>query len=138
MGLIARKLHSAYWMARYWAMDKYATPCRRAVLVAALVVLSVQAVALWQAAPVAIAPGAPRGAWVQVVIQIALLVISAYIAYASRPKPQVPDPVSGQAPETKDGKALKELFGTVWVDDSAIVGWANGTPEPIRKKGGKK
>lgn len=138
MGLIRRKLHRAGWLVRYWVMDKYATPCRRAALAAALLVVTLQAVSLGVRVPNAAGPEAPVGAWVNIVIQIAIMLVAAYIAYAMRPKPQTPDPQSGEAPETKDGKALKELFGTVWVDDSAIVGWKNGTPEPIRKKGGKK
>lgn len=71
-------------------------------------------------------------------IWLAVLLLAAVVMMALAPKQPPPDPQKGQTPETKDGRALREFFGTVWVDDPSIVGWKNLAPEPIKKKGGKK
>ncbi|MBE2242383.1 MAG: hypothetical protein IAE86_06495 [Burkholderiaceae bacterium] len=127
-------LHRWTWLLRYWCLDKYAAQVRAGAFVAGVVVLVMVAVRM---ALDAARPG-PRQAFWQIAIYIAILLIAALVAYAMRPKTKAPDPQQGQAPEVKDGRALREAFGTVWVDDPTIVSWSNGTPEPIKKKGGKK
>lgn len=67
-----------------------------------------------------------------------VMIVSAVIMAVLAPKPKPPQAQKGETPEVKDGRAVRECFGTVWIDDPTIVGWHNGTPEPIRKKGGKK
>ncbi len=74
----------------------------------------------------------------QIFYYLIVMIISAIVMAALAPEPKRPGPQKGQTPEVKDGRALREYFGTVWVDDPTIVGWKNLDPEPIRKKGGKK
>lgn len=142
MGLIARKLHRLYWLLRYWCMDKYAEQVHRGAFAAAVIATAVQVARVAVRVPdmMAVTQGVPypRYAIWNWVVQIGIMILAALISYALRPRPQTPDPVSAQVPETKDGKSLREVFGTVWIDDSGIVGWKNHDPEPIRKKGGKK
>lgn len=74
----------------------------------------------------------------QWLIYLAILLLAAVVMMALAPKPKPPEPGKGQTPEVKDGRAVREVFGTVWIDDPTIVGWHNGDPEPIRRRAGKK
>ncbi|WP_069861473.1 hypothetical protein [Pseudomonas citronellolis] len=71
-------------------------------------------------------------------VQIAILVVSALISYATRQKPQKPKPQEATAPVVEDGKRQRRIYGTVWVDDSIVLGWKEIGQDPIRTKGGKK
>lgn len=136
VNVVRRKLHRAVWLLSYWAFDKHARACSvGALLLAVVMACAVTVQMLLQGPP---ADGEPQRAYWQIVWYIVVLLVSAYISYSLRPKPQDPDPQLGKAPETRDGKAVREIFGTVWTDDPTIVGWRNLDPEPIRKKGGKK
>jgi hypothetical protein len=133
LAMLARKLTKWAWLLRYWALDKH--PQLAAALGAGALALCLgSGVALMLREP---SPGEPVQAlawfwWV------AIALVSAFVIMALIPKPPPPDPQEGQAPETKDGKQLVRVYGTVWVDDPAIAGWVNNAPEPIRKKAGKK
>lgn len=70
--------------------------------------------------------------------QLAILVVSAVVAYAMRPKPQVPQPAERQSPEVEDGTAIREVFGDVWITNPTELLWKALPEIPIRKKGGKK
>jgi hypothetical protein len=132
--VIRRRLRRARWLARYWALDKY--PRQAAALGACLL-------AAWVVAGVLLvlrtpAPGAPAQAlawfwW------LAIAIVSAFVIAALMPKPPPADPQQeARAPETKDGKQLVRVYGTVWIDDAAVTGWVNNDPEPIRRRSGKK
>ena len=82
--------------------------------------------------------GAPVRALINIWVQLAIMVISALISYAMRPKPETPKSATPQAPVAEDGKGIVEIFGTVWVDDANQLAWRAGTPMAIRRKGGKK
>lgn len=71
-------------------------------------------------------------------VQLAIMVISAVVAYAMRPKPQPPHPADRQAPEVEDGTAIREVFGTVWITNPTELLWRALPEIPIRKKAGKK
>lgn len=79
----------------------------------------------------------PATAWV-FWVQLAIMVISAVVAYAMRPKPQAPQPAERQSPEVEDGTSIREIFGTVWITNPTELLWRALPEIPIRKKGGKK
>lgn len=80
----------------------------------------------------------PQVAIINIWIQIGIMVVSALISYALTPKPKTPEAITAQAPVVEDGKGIIRIYGTVWVDDSIILGWKQMGTDPIRKKGGKK
>lgn len=71
-------------------------------------------------------------------IYIAVLVISGLIAAATAPKQKDPDVAKIDAPEVKDGGGIVRAYGTVWIDDSMVLGWQQLGTDPIKSDGGKK
>ncbi len=77
--------------------------------------------------------------WPVWVVQLVVSVVaSVIIGYLNRPDIPNAKPGSGRAPEAKDGTVIRKVYGTVWIDDSQVLAYKEGTPIPIRKKGGKK
>lgn len=92
-----------------------------------------------QDAPVAEVNGMPVVyAWVQIVVQIVIMIVSALISYAMRPKPKDPEVQKANVPVAEDGKGIVQIFGTVWIDDSILLGFKQMGTIPIKAKGGKK
>lgn len=134
---MVKTLHRWGWLLRYWWLDKYAREARALSLAVAVIALALLVVSLG----LRFASRAPTQAVFvidDIIIYIAIILITAYVSYAARPRVRQPDPQLGQMPEVKDGRALREVFGTVWITDPTIVSWVNGAPEPIQRKGGKK
>lgn len=71
------------------------------------------------------------------VVQLIIMVIAAVVAYALRPKPETPKPMSSEAPTIEDGQAAKHYFGTCWVGDEFLLAWKMMGTIPIKAKGGK-
>ena len=71
-------------------------------------------------------------------VQIAILVVSALISYATRPKPANPKPQEVTTPTAEEGRKLRKVYGTVWVDDAQMLGFKKIGTDPIKSKGGKK
>lgn len=128
-----RRLRRWGWLLRYWVLDKH-RGVAQAVASGALFGVALFGGAASLREPV---PGEPVQAlawfWWLVIALVAALLVSALV-----PKPPPPDPQEGKAPESKDGKQLVRIYGSVWIDDPAIVGWVNNAPEPIRRRSGKK
>lgn len=80
----------------------------------------------------------PAMAIAQWVVYLAILIISAIISVALAPKVKDPEVAKGQIPEADDGKSVREVFGTVWVDDPMVLGYKAMGTDPIKSKGGKK
>lgn len=142
MGLIAhaRRLHYVWsWRLRYWWLD---TPAGAQAHVGALAlsvfVVIVQLVRMAVAALLPPPPGEPAEAVYWWVVQLIILVVSAVISYALRPKTEAPKPAAGDAPTTEDGQAMKDYFGTCWVEDEFLLAWKMVGTDRIRTKGGKK
>lgn len=72
------------------------------------------------------------------IVSLVLLLISAYVSYASRPKVEPPKPQEADAPSVEDGQAVKHHFGTVWINDEYVLAWKMMGTLPIKTKGGKK
>lgn len=77
-------------------------------------------------------------AYVQIIWMIVVLLVSALISYALRPKPKTPDAAKFNAPIVEDGKTAARLYGACWFDDPIVLSVKQFTPIPIRAKGGKK
>lgn len=73
-----------------------------------------------------------------ILIYLAVLVVSGLIAAATAPKPKDPDVIQAEAPKVKDGQGIVRAYGTVWIDDSLVLGWQQLGTDPIKSKGGKK
>lgn len=82
--------------------------------------------------------GRPATAFINIWVQLGIMLVAALISYALTPKPKAPEPATAQAPVVEDGKGIIRIYGTVWVDDSIVLGWKQMGTDPIRKKGGKK
>lgn len=71
-------------------------------------------------------------------VQIAILVVSAVISHATRPKSQQPKPGKVETPVVEEGKTIRKVYGTVWIDDPQMLGFKRMGTDRIRSKGGKK
>lgn len=80
----------------------------------------------------------PAKAVINVFIYIGIMIISALISYALRPKVEDPQPVKGSAPVAEDGKAILRLYGDGWFTDLTMLGWKDLGTVKIKAKGGKK
>ena len=69
---------------------------------------------------------------------VAILVITTLVARATQPKLPLPEAQKGRVPHVKEGTPIKKIYGTVWIDDSMVLGFKQIGTDPIRKKGGKK
>lgn len=68
--------------------------------------------------------------------QIAILIVSAVISYATRRKTAAPKASTlddFNFPQGTEGTAQIEVFGTCWVDDWMVLGVGNFRTSPIRK-----
>ena len=71
-------------------------------------------------------------------VQIAILVVSALISHANRPKPPKVQPGKVETPVAEEGKSVRKVYGTVWIDDPQVLGFKTVGRDAIRTKGGKK
>lgn len=142
MGLMARIDRWRYvygWRLRYWWLDtpsgnqaQIATCCTAAlVVIIELIRMSVAAVMPRPAHQ-------PQQAIYWWVVQLIILVVSALISYATRPKQQAAAKSDVKSPNTNDGQMVKHHFGECWEDDSFILAWKVVGTEKIKSKGGKK
>lgn len=74
--------------------------------------------------------------WVQLIV----LIVSAVLSYALRPKPKGPaadtlDQVP--IPTVEVGKPVGVVFGEVWIDDSNVLWYGDLGTQPIYSSGGK-
>lgn len=125
------------WRLRYWWLDtKQGEEMHWALVVvsAIVIVYQVARMALVALAPPQVTEQKAVYWWV---IQLIIMIVAAAIAYAMRPKPEVPKPASGDPPTTEDGQYVKDYLGTCWVDNFFILAWKVVGTVPIKSKGGK-
>lgn len=77
-------------------------------------------------------------AWVNFLIQLAIMIVSALISYALAPKPKDAEVAKANVPVAEEGKGIERVYGTVWFDDPFILGFKQLGTIPIKAKGGKK
>lgn len=72
-------------------------------------------------------------------VYIALLVISLFVAAsaAKRTSATPPSLQDFEVPTAEDGRPAVMVFGTVWIDDSNIIGYGDLRTLPIKATGGK-
>jgi heme/copper-type cytochrome/quinol oxidase subunit 2 len=141
MGLtmqLRRLRHVWTWRARYWWMDtEDGARAHVAALCLAVLVVIVELIRVAVAALQPLPPGQPEKAIIWWVVQIILLIVSAAISYALRPKPENAKPQDGEGPTTEDGQSVIRYWGTCWADDTFQLAWKIVGRDPIKAKGGK-
>lgn len=130
------------WRLRYWWMDTEGGAKTRAtvlVLAALAALLQLVRMAVEAVRPTEQVVGEPALAYWWVV-QLIILIVAVAVAYAMRPRPEAPQERAIDPPTVKDGTAIKDHFGTVWVehDDSFLLAWKIVGRDAIKSKGGKK
>ncbi len=69
-------------------------------------------------------------------VQLAIMVVSMIVSYATRPKLQSAKAAALEDfdfPQGTEGTPQIEVFGTCWVDDWMVLGVGNFRTTPIRK-----
>jgi hypothetical protein len=134
-----KRVALAHWKIRYWVMDKYYAQCRLVAGGLAVVVVLATIANLSREIPEQLQQGATVvRSVINLWVQLAILIISALLAYAMRPKVEGPKPQEGTIPSVEDGKSIIRIYGTVWIDDSIVLGWKQLGVEEIKSGGGKK
>lgn len=86
------------------------------------------------------APGAPVGAFWQLVIQVAIMVVAAVVAASMAPKTPVPKPAAladFDVPQAEEGKPIPKVFGRCWIKDPNVLWYGDLATTPIKQKSGK-
>lgn len=140
IGFVRRRCYVWSWRLRYWYLD---TPggqkARIGTVIVSLLVCVVDALWMLILATAPRPPSAPAHAIADWIIYLIILIISAAISYAMRPKPENAKPQNVESPTTQDGASAKDYFGTCWIDheDRFLLAWKMVGRDPIRSKGGK-
>lgn len=142
MGLIARYRRLRYvwgWRLRYWWLDtQQGRHAQRTLAVLVLIGFVVQSVraGLAVARPASITH--PQQAILWWVVYLIVAAVVAVAAYLMMPGTKAPDPdQQAKAPTTQDGRSAVRHYGTVWIDDPAMLAWKVVGRDPIKAKGGK-
>lgn len=136
--VVADRADAAYWRVRHWWMDTEAgKQTRVALLCMACLVVVLQLIHVTVAATMPAPEPEPVRAIYWWVVQLIILIISAVISYALRPKPQAPKPDQFDAPTVEDGHSVLELYGDVWVKEEFIGAQRVVGKEPIKSKSKK-
>lgn len=132
---LRRLWYVASWRARWWWMDTRAGHATRYVL--ALAVLVAASVYLWHDFTRPAVAGEPALGWVQWVVQVVIMIVSALISMAMAPKPQDAKAQKIDIAKVEDGATLKRIYGPVWIDDPIVIGDKPMGTVDIRKRAGK-
>lgn len=105
--------------------------------------LAALAAMLWHEQMVTAAPepGEPARAWINFVIQIAIVIVAAVVAAAMAPKPPQPKPAAlgdFDVPTAEEGRPIAKVFGEMLIRDPNNLWYGDLSSDPIKKKGGKK
>lgn len=73
--------------------------------------------------------------WVQLIIMVVSMLISALLSRTNQTKPEVQTP---EIPTTEEGTAVKRIYGTVRISEPQVLAWRSAGTDKIRKGGGKK
>lgn len=140
MAMMRRLWYRWSWRARYWWLDTRAG--RKAQLglfvVCGLVVVLQLTHMMIVAATAPPQPPEPARAVAWWVWQIVVMVAFAAISILTAPRVEDPKPQAADAPTVEDGLAVRDVFGTVWIDDQFLLAWKYMGTQAIKTKGGKK
>ena len=96
----------------------------------------------WLVAPYLPAQAFPvNEAWINFVIQIAIMIVSAIISAALAPKPKPPKPASitdFDLPTAQEGREIPVVFGEVWITGPNVLWYGDLRSAPIKAKSSKK
>ena len=139
-GTLRRRWYVWSWRWRYWLLDT--APGQKFHIGAFIVSLFVCAVDVAYMLIVALVPpppGTPQKSIADWIIYLIILIISALISYAMRPKPENAKPQQVESPTTEDGTPVIDYFGTCWIEheERFLLAWKIVGRDPIRSKGGK-
>ena len=139
MTMIWRLWYRWSWRARYWWLDTrpgqvahlaiFGFCCLSGVLVLTHMMIVVATVP---------APDAPAQAVTEWVRTLVLFGVIGLISMMMAPKVKEPKPSKAEVPTVEDGLAVRDVFGTVWIDDQFLLAWKGMGTVKIKKKGGKK
>lgn len=142
MGLrkhIQRWFYVYGWRFRYWYMDTQdGHRAQLALCSVAVLMVIIELIRMTVAALLPHPRQQPQQAIYWWVVQLIILIVSALISYATRPRPKEPAKAKADAPNTNDGQMVRHHFGDCWMDDSFILGWKVMGTIKIKSKGGKK
>ena len=82
-----------------------------------------------------------NAAFINIVVQIGIMIVSALLSYALAPKPKPPKPASitdFDVPTAQEGREIPVIFGTVWVTGPNVLWYGDLGVGAIKKKSGKK
>lgn len=134
---VADNADAVYWRVRWWWMDTDSgAEVKIALLCLAVLVVIMQLVRV-SIETVAPAQDEPVKAVYWWVVQLIILIVSAIISYALRPKPQAPKPEQFDSPIVEDGHSVLEVYGDVWVKEEFIGAQRVVGKEPIKSKSKK-
>lgn len=75
------------------------------------------------------------------VVQIIIMIVSAYLSWALAPKPPAPKPAildDFDVPQAEEGRPIGVVFGNVIIKSPTLVWWGDLSTEKIKKSQGKK
>lgn len=75
-----------------------------------------------------------------IVVYLVVMVISAAVSYALRPKPQDPKAARLEdfdVPTAEEGRPIPVIFGTAWCKSPNVLWYGDLGTEAIKKKSGK-
>ena len=140
MDLMRRLWYVWSWRLRYWWLDTGAGKQARiiiwslATLGTVLHLVRLVVIGILHPMP----PDQPAKAAFWWVAALVIGIAMAAVAFFMRPKIEAPKPMQSTAPNTEDGLAVRDVFGTVWIDDQFVLAWKSMGTQKIKKKGGKK
>lgn len=138
MAVLRSKRYSWWWRLRYWWMDTASGLRTRVVLsVLAGIVGIVQMVGMIFIARQVPDVDHPQHSVATAVVLLIIALVAAVVAIATMPKPKDQAPQQADSPTVQDGQSVKVVFGTRWVDDSAVLAWKITGRDPIKASGGK-
>jgi hypothetical protein len=140
IGTLQRRWYVWSWRWRYWLLDTvHGQRFHIGAFIVSLFVCAVDVAYMLIVALVPPPPGTPQKSIADWIVYLIILIISALISYAMRPKPENAKPQTVESPTTEDGTPVKDYFGTCWVDheDRFLLAWKLVGRDPIRSKGGK-
>lgn len=110
-----------------------------ALLAAAAILVGATVGLVAELAPPATVDGLPVAQGVfNIWIYVAVMLVSALVSYALRPKVKSPEQAKPQTPVAIDGRSIRRTYGEIWHTDPQVIGYKQMGTQPIKAKGGKK
>lgn len=134
MNRLRQRAHRVRWRMRYVYLD---TPRGAQLRIGAAIVGLMVLVALGGSVMLAWmqpTPAHQQHAVVVAIIALIVAIVAAILAVVLAPKPKEQKPSQNGAPTTEDGQAVRDVLGSVWIDDSFILGWKVMSTTPIKGK----